>query len=447
MAATTADSAANNPRFRHADVPTQLALVGEPVVVTASPSPSTSPSPPPPPPSTEIHPPELSDPDGNGSKEKKPVWRKPSIEGATEAVPPVIDASSWPELSQAVSKASSKPSPESSLKVVPDGSAPLSPGPVPASSPQRPRSNNNTNPHLNSNHAAPTRQRSMRRGGGPANGGGHGPVLPSPPPPTDTPHGIPERSPSSAATLEVSPREHPNRGNNWGEHGQRQNHFGGGDGHRNSHRRNNYGHFHGNRREHDRDWNSNSRSFNGRDFHMQNPRNIQRAFVGHMVPPLLPAVSAPFMAHPIGPPPLPYGLGIPGEMAQYYIPRPFVYPGPMPMAHPPVDPLLISLTAQIDYYFSDENLIKDVYLKQHMDGQGWVPISLIAGFNRVKQMTTDIQIILNAVRASTIVEVKDGKIRRRAGWAKWILPSMNHVGNLAASCAEHGTGGGIKHPY
>ncbi|KAK1325001.1 hypothetical protein QJS10_CPA01g00368 [Acorus calamus] len=125
-------------------------------------------------------------------------------------------------------------------------------------------------------------------------------------------------------------------------------------------------------------------------------------------------------------------------MAQYYIPRPFVYPGPMPMAHPPVDPLLISLTAQIDYYFSDENLIKDVYLKQHMDGQGWVPISLIAGFNRVKQMTTDIQIILNAVRASTLVELKDGKIRRRVGWTKWILPSMNHVGNLAVHVQNMG---------
>lgn len=33
---------------------------------------------------------------------------------------------------------------------------------------------------------------------------------------------------------------------------------------------------------------------------------------------------------------------------------------------------------------SDENLIKDTYLRQKMDEQGWVPISLIAGFKKVE---------------------------------------------------------------
>lgn len=34
-------------------------------------------------------------------------------------------------------------------------------------------------------------------------------------------------------------------------------------------------------------------------------------------------------------------------------------------------------------YCSNENLVKDTYLRSNMDEQGWVPISLIAGFNRV----------------------------------------------------------------
>jgi hypothetical protein len=34
-------------------------------------------------------------------------------------------------------------------------------------------------------------------------------------------------------------------------------------------------------------------------------------------------------------------------------------------------------------YCSDDNLCKDLYLRQHMDGQGWVPLSLIAGFRQV----------------------------------------------------------------
>ena len=34
-------------------------------------------------------------------------------------------------------------------------------------------------------------------------------------------------------------------------------------------------------------------------------------------------------------------------------------------------------------YCSDDNLCKDLYLRQHMDGQGWVPLPLIAGFRQV----------------------------------------------------------------
>jgi la-related protein 1 len=32
---------------------------------------------------------------------------------------------------------------------------------------------------------------------------------------------------------------------------------------------------------------------------------------------------------------------------------------------------------------SDDNLCKDTYLRQRMDDQGWVPLSLIAGFPKV----------------------------------------------------------------
>jgi la-related protein 1 len=48
-----------------------------------------------------------------------------------------------------------------------------------------------------------------------------------------------------------------------------------------------------------------------------------------------------------------------------------------------VDPLRKELLEQIDYYFSDDNLCKDTYLRQRMDDQGWVPLSLIAGFPKV----------------------------------------------------------------
>lgn len=34
-------------------------------------------------------------------------------------------------------------------------------------------------------------------------------------------------------------------------------------------------------------------------------------------------------------------------------------------------------------YCSNENLIRDTYLRRNMDEQGWVPINLIAGFTKV----------------------------------------------------------------
>ena len=37
-------------------------------------------------------------------------------------------------------------------------------------------------------------------------------------------------------------------------------------------------------------------------------------------------------------------------------------------------------------FCSDANLVKDKFLRSNMDDQGWVPISLIAGFPRVSSL-------------------------------------------------------------
>ncbi|RLN18817.1 la-related protein 1B-like isoform X2 [Panicum miliaceum] len=91
-----------------------------------------------------------------------------------------------------------------------------------------------------------------------------------------------------------------------------------------------------------------------------------------------------------------------------------------------VDPLRKELLEQIDYYFSDDNLCKDTYLRQRMDDQGWVPLSLIAGFRKVQKLTDNIQFILETVMMSTVVEVQDDKLRRRGTWENWLLPKPNY---------------------
>lgn len=92
--------------------------------------------------------------------------------------------------------------------------------------------------------------------------------------------------------------------------------------------------------------------------------------------------------------------------------------------------LRVKILNQIEYYFSVENLCKDPYLRQNMDGQGWVPVSLIATFRRVAALTSDVNLIINALRNSSVVEVKGDKIRRRGDWSKWLLPDRVNKSTL-----------------
>jgi la-related protein 1 len=48
---------------------------------------------------------------------------------------------------------------------------------------------------------------------------------------------------------------------------------------------------------------------------------------------------------------------------------------------------------QIEYYFSIENLCRDIFFRQQMNDGGLVALSLIASFNRVKALTTSMDII------------------------------------------------------
>ena len=64
-----------------------------------------------------------------------------------------------------------------------------------------------------------------------------------------------------------------------------------------------------------------------------------------------------------------------------------------------------------DYYFSEANLTKDVFLRQQMDSEGFIPAALIASFRRMQTLlggATDIQTIVQAVQDSDVIEVKDG---------------------------------------
>jgi len=55
---------------------------------------------------------------------------------------------------------------------------------------------------------------------------------------------------------------------------------------------------------------------------------------------------------------------------------------------------------QIEFYFSQENLAKDKFLTSQMDSQMSVHVSVIAQFSRLKQLTQDTKIIIEAIKQS-----------------------------------------------
>lgn len=60
-----------------------------------------------------------------------------------------------------------------------------------------------------------------------------------------------------------------------------------------------------------------------------------------------------------------------------------------------------------------------------MDTSGWIPISLIASFNRIKNLTNDIKIVVECMRMTPLLEVspKDRFVRLAQTWPQWVLPN------------------------
>ncbi|CAM6047643.1 unnamed protein product [Sphagnum compactum] len=93
--------------------------------------------------------------------------------------------------------------------------------------------------------------------------------------------------------------------------------------------------------------------------------------------------------------------------------------------------LRVSLVKQIEYYFSMDNLCKDIFLRSKMDDQGFIPVSVIANFNRVRMLTEDQTVILDALRNSSVVELQGEKMRKRHDWVNWLLPAISSPSSTA----------------
>lgn len=96
---------------------------------------------------------------------------------------------------------------------------------------------------------------------------------------------------------------------------------------------------------------------------------------------------------------------------------------------PHMDPKVTAEQAkkQLEYYFSPENLVRDIFLRQNMDVDGYVPVIMVANFQAVYMIHQDYASLLDALRSSTVVELDllNEKIRVRDGWQKWLWPNFS----------------------
>ncbi|KAK9170662.1 hypothetical protein Syun_002802 [Stephania yunnanensis] len=143
------------------------------------------------------------------------------------------------------------------------------------------------------------------------------------------------------------------------------------------------------------------------------------------------------------------GPGFPGPASSCYVPPVHLdstrgpscfishpsYPG-FPILAPETVALRANVVKQIEYYFSNENLQNDYHLLSLMDEHGWVPISKIADFNRVKRMNVNIPFILDSLRSSSTIEVQGDYVRKYNEWSKWVLVGGLHQSKSQELLAE-----------
>lgn len=79
-----------------------------------------------------------------------------------------------------------------------------------------------------------------------------------------------------------------------------------------------------------------------------------------------------------------------------------------------------SIKKQIEYYFSEENLNRDFFLRRKMDPEGFLPVTLIASFHRVQALSADLSIVISAIKESSKLELfNDFKVRTKFDPLKW----------------------------
>jgi la-related protein 1 len=69
--------------------------------------------------------------------------------------------------------------------------------------------------------------------------------------------------------------------------------------------------------------------------------------------------------------------------------------------------------------------VRDMFLRQHMDVDGYVPLAFVGSFQAVFAVHQDYPSLLEAVKHSETLELdeENEKIRPRNNWKQWLWPN------------------------
>lgn len=80
-----------------------------------------------------------------------------------------------------------------------------------------------------------------------------------------------------------------------------------------------------------------------------------------------------------------------------------------------------SLKKKLEFYFSRENLSKDLYMISQMDSDQFVSIWTIACMEDIKSLTTDVDLIVDILKASPLVQVDEAGKKVRPNHSRCII--------------------------
>lgn len=90
---------------------------------------------------------------------------------------------------------------------------------------------------------------------------------------------------------------------------------------------------------------------------------------------------------------------------------------PLPPPALPSKDVCRCIVELVEYYLSDENLVKDMFLLKHVTKhrEGYVSLKLLASYKKVKRLTKDWRVVAHALRSSKALEMnpEETKARRR----------------------------------